>query len=247
MINADAELNRLRSQLNNSNWLPQEIDEIVDEASSDINEAILDIVSSAVADITDYAIELGAEEFLEDLDVVDVGGGFMITTRSGKTDYSFPERQMLPDLLKNAEISKEGKRYKVIPIGTSNRSPGRDIFSSMQQVQAAQQEARARIIQNNLDKRSQRAQAMASHFRSIISDKLQQLHQQRQLRREKTANVNPVKFVTASEKQDPTTNWVLPAKELDITGALMDMNKRIEEQVYEAVTSIISVYEAEFV
>ena len=67
MVNPDAELHRLRYTLSNSGWSIGEIDQIVDEASRDVNELILDIVSNAVAQATDYAQDIGAEEFMCDL------------------------------------------------------------------------------------------------------------------------------------------------------------------------------------
>lgn len=249
MLNPDAELNRLRWSLSNKDWLPNEVDEIVDQASTDVNNAILDVVSNAVAEATDYAIEIGADDFVEDIDVVDVGGGFQIVTKSGKTDYTKPARQMLPDLLKNAKVAEDGSRYKVIPVGARNKSvtPQKDIFSAMRATMEAQREARANLLQNNLDQRSARAQAMAKEFRNIVDQRLQMLHQRRSQRTDTgTHNTGKVDFATASSKQDPTTQWVIPEEKMDMTGYIMDMNKRIEESIYESVSFIIQSYEQEF-
>ena len=244
MINPDAEISRLRSYLDQRDWMPAEIDDILDLASNDINEIILDIVSNAVAEATDYALDLGAEEFIEDMDVIEVGGGFMISTLSGKTDFSIPERKMLNDLLKNAKVSKDGNRYKVIPVGgTESSQQPRDIFTVMRNRDSMLQEARATLNNESLDRRSARAQTMASHFRNIISSKLKERVIPRD--RQVETRVKP-NFRTASDKQDENTQWVIPAKEMDMTGYLMDMNKRIQESIYSSVMFIVESYEKEF-
>jgi hypothetical protein len=245
MINPDAEVNRLRSYLSQRSWMPSEIDEICDLASNDINEIILDIVSNAVAEATDYAIELGAEDFVEDLDVLEIGGGFMIGTRSGKTDYSTPEIKMLPDLVKNGDISEDGNRYKVIPIGKEStaRQP-RDIFSVLRSRDSMLQEARRNLNQQALDKRSARAQQMAGHWRDIVARKMQE--RVAVVKPKETTTIKKPEFKTASEKQDPETQWVIPAKEMDMTGFLMDINKRIQDSIYSSVMYIVDSYEKEF-
>jgi len=244
MINPDAEINGLRSYLSQRNWLQSEVEDILGLALNDINEIILDIVSTAVADATDYAIELGAEEFIEDMDIIEVGGAFMISTVSGKTDYSIPERKMLHDLLKNAKISEDGHRYKVIPIGsTETKRQPRDIFSVMRQRDSVIQEARSALNSQALESRSARAQTMASRFRSIINSKLTAQVSPGTI--EAKAKVKP-EFRTVSDKQDENTQWVLPAKEMDLTGYLMDANKGIQESIRSSVLFIIESYEREF-
>jgi hypothetical protein len=265
MINPDAEINRLRSFLGQRGWMQSEIDEICDLVANDINEVILDIVSNAIAETTDYALDIGAEEFIEDIDIIDTGSGYMISTISGKTDYSVPEMKMLPDLVKNGEVSADGDRYRVIPIGgrsSDNRDDNaqegistvgrnkfenrqaRDIFTMLQQKDATLQQARRNINQNALNNRSQRAQALASHWRDVIKSRTQQHTSSVQSKRA-GQDANP-EFRTASEKQDPQTQWVIPAKEMDMTGYIMDMNKRIQDGIYESVMFIISSYEKEF-
>jgi len=245
MINPDAELNRLRSYLGSRNWVPNEVEDIVQLATRDVNEIMLDIISNAVAEVTDYAADLGAEEFIEEMDVVEIGGGFMISTLSGRSDYSIPERRMMSDLLKGAKIAEDGSRYKVIPIGkTSTTKQPRDIFSVMQQRDSVLQEARQSLNQQALDHRSARAQTMASHFKDIINRKLQE-----RVRLSKpstsSAKEQPI-FRTVSDKQDESTQWVIPAKEMDMTGYLMDMNKKIQDSIYSSVLFIVESYEKEF-
>src|SRR5687768_16788256 len=158
MINPDAEINRLRYYLTQKNWLPHEVDQICDLVSRDVNEVILDIVASAVADATEYAESIGASEFIDEMDVIEVGGSFMVTTISGKLDYSQPEKQMLPHLLKNAKTSADGSRYRVIPVGgKKTETIPANIFSVLQDRQSRLREARAALQQYNEDTRSARA------------------------------------------------------------------------------------------
>lgn len=245
MINPDAEINRLRSYLGQKNWMPSEIEEILDLASRDMNEILLDIISNAVAEATDYAVDIGAEEFVEDLDVIETGGSFMISTRSGKTDYSIPERKMLNDLVKNGKTAADGSKYKVIPVGKEDttRQP-RDIFTMLRQKESILQEARRSLNEQALDKRSVRAQHMAGHFRNVISRKLEE--RVASVQPKKVTTTKQVEFRTASSNQDPNTSWVIPAKELDLTGYLMDMNKRVQDSIYSSVMLIVESYEKEF-
>jgi hypothetical protein len=243
MINPDVEIANLRHYLNGRGWLPQEIEDILDLASRDMNEVILDVVSNAVAEATEYAEDLGAAEFIEDIDVVEIGGGWMITTHSGKTDFSVPERKMLPDLVKNGKVSKDGNRYQVIPIGGKKEiTQPKDLFSTMRQQQVEQREARASLLDKSIDQRSARAQQMASHFRSIINRRLSDQHTGRKI----TVPTGDVVFKTASEKQDINTQWVSPAIERDMTGFLMDMNKRIDDTIDSSIRFIAESYEKEF-
>lgn len=243
MINPDIEIANLRHFLNGRGWLPQEIEDILDLASRDMNEIILDVVSNAVAEATEYAEELGATDFIEDLDVVEIGGGWMITTHSGRTDFSVPERKMLPDLIKDGKVSKDGDRYKVIPVGSKKEiSQPKDLFSTMRQQQVEQREARASLLDKSTDHRSARAQQMASHFRTMVDRRLSDQHVGRKI----TVPTGNVEFKTASEKQDVNTQWVAPAIERDMTGFLMDMNKRIDDTIDSSIRFIAESYEKEF-
>ena len=244
MINPDAELNRLRWRLQDAGWDYREIDDIVDDASNDINELILDIVSNGVAEATDYAQDIGAEEFIEEMDIEEAHGFFRIGTISGKLDYSTPKRQMLQDLLQGAEENPEtGIKSKVIPVGSSSKSkvPG-DIFSVMQERQARIDEARATLISNNLDKRSARANVMASRFRDILKQNLVSKRRDQEVR----VPTKDIEFRTVSSEQDPETQWVYPAKELDLTGYIMDLNQRMADTMMDVVPRLIDAYVEEY-
>jgi hypothetical protein len=228
----DSELHRLRGVLYNSDWEIDEIEEIMDQASKDVNEMILDIVENAVAEAVDYAQELGAEKFIEDIDIIEGGGYFRISTVSGITDYSTPKRQMLPSLLK-------GQESRVIPVGGKKETIYGDIFSVMKDRQKQIDEARASLIENNLDRRSNRANQLAGQFKSILQ---RNLVAKRTERKVNISSSQDIEFRTASIKQDPDESWVYPAKELDMTGFLMDLNSRMITILDSAVSDLIDNY-----
>jgi hypothetical protein len=245
MVNADAELNSLRMYLlDGRGWTPQEVEQICDLASRDMNEVMLDVVSNAVAEATDYAIEIGADEFVEDMDVISVGGTFMITTLSGSADYSTPEKQMLPHLLKNAERSPTtGNRYKVIPVGSTNTtSIPKSSFGVAQERQKRLREARDVLAQNTQDKRSARADAMVNKFREVMHRNLAV----KQEKQEAVHSNSDVTFRTATDKQNPSTDWVIPAKEMNLTGYLMELNKRVQDSIEQSVLYIVNSYKEEY-
>jgi hypothetical protein len=245
MINPDAELDRLRWRLQDSGWEYSEIETIVDEASGDVNELILDIVSNAVAEATDYAQDLGADDFIEEMDVQEAHGFFRISTISGKTDYSTPERQMLLDLLRNAKENPEtGIKSRVIPVGAGsgkNKVMG-DIFSVMKDRQAKIDQARSALIDNNMNNRSERAVAMASRFRDILGRNLADKRTEQKVQTPK----KDITFRTVSSEQNPAEDWVYPAKEMDLTGYLMDLNKRMEDSMVGVIPRLIDTYIEEY-
>ena len=49
-------------------------------------------------------------------------------------------------------------------------------------------------------------------------------------------------FRTATSKQDPTTQWVKPARDINITNDLMDINSRMSAQITNATQTIIHRY-----
>lgn len=242
-MSPDAELNRLRFSLYHSGWEQGEIDQIADDASRDINELILDVVENAVAEAVDYAQDLGAEEFIEQIDIQESNGYYKITTLTGVTDFSIPEKQMLEDLIKDApENPNTGNKNKVIPVGGRKAKVHGDIFSVMQDRQRKIQEARQSLVENSLDKRSARATQMASQFRSILQRNMPARRKDTPIKERSPAP----NFRTASSKQNPAESWVIPAKDMDMTGFLMELNHRIVTTLDSAVVQLIESYVEEY-
>ena len=238
MINPDAELNRLRYELRQKGLSLSEVDELCDSASQDINELILDITSNAIESAIAYAEDIGAEAFISDMDIIDVGGGYMISTRSGVTNFSIPERKMLPDLVKNGKTSEDGNKYKVIPITKKQEEQViTDIFTVQKQRDAQINHIRSTINNKSID-RSERAKMMADEWRKSININMSS----RPAKRKIEVKSADVVFRTASESQDPNTSWIYPAKDMDMTGFLMDLNKKMQQDVYFSVINVIQAY-----
>lgn len=240
MINPDLELDRLRWNLQNKNWEPQEIDSIVDMAAEEINNTILDVVSNASATAISHAEMIGAQDFIFDVDIVQEGSMYFIRTKSGKTDFSIPRTENLPNLLKNGKPTKDGGKYKIIPMREKKPKIGLSSFDTMAEQQRQIDAARGAIIENNRNNRSARANAMADQFRQGLAKNIaarQKVHAE---------ETGPVQFRTASSKQDPTTQWVIPEIDRDMTQYLVDLNDRIKEVVTESVLTIIKFYETEY-
>jgi len=243
MLNPDMELQRLRWHLSRKDIPEDFIDNLVDAASDDMNNAILDAVASFMTEAVEHAEELGAHEFANEIDAIEQGGIYQIVTISGRTDYSTPERQMRDSLLRGAKVSKDGSRYRVIPIGDKSNS-GSSVTSIFQDQKIRQgMIASAReSIQNELTtSRSNRTGAMTDGFRKMI-----------QRHRTTTSNFNSGKsaksstatvFRTVTDKQDPTTNWVMPAKDMDMSEYLRDLNGTLATHIVDTVTMIIRQYE----
>lgn len=257
MIDPDFELDRFRQRMIQDNLASQhEIEDIVFETLMAVNEAILMSISEAVAEVTDYAINIGCEEFLAELEVVENGPSWVIASTSGKTDFSIPARPMLPHLLKNAKVAKDGSQYKVIPVGKSDGKAARRMTSLhevLQRRQADINEARAALHRKTMDSRSARANDMASAFSDIIKSTLQDraefykgaIASQREAKA-KPAPSGGQEYRTATSKQDESTQWVIPAREMDMTGMLNDVNAKIAVQHDQAILTIIESYEHKY-
>ena len=248
MISPDAEVSRLRSYLTSLGVSYRDIDTVCDAAASDINEAILTIVSDAMTDAVAYAVDRDIDEFIEDIDVQDYGGMYQIITKSGKTDYSVPERQMLNSLLKNADVAPDGTRYKRIPIGGSTsekRTMGKNIFDDQRELQSRIADARASLRENLRDNKSSRSNSMTETFRKMVRENMAKRKQFYTAPRDKTSTGTP-EIRTVTDKMDPETQWVIPAKDMDMTGYLVDINNRIQQEIYQTVTTIVTEYERLF-
>jgi hypothetical protein len=64
--------------------------------------------------------------------------------------------------------------------------------------------------------------------------------------RQVPAPTKDITFRTASSEQDPETDWVYPAKELDLTGYIMDLNSRMSDTMSDVVPKLIETYIEEY-
>lgn len=219
----------LRRSLRAKNKSADRIDELVYRAENDLNIAILDIVTDNLQQVQQLAIEYGIDDFVENVHIQANGGSFDIAISGGKTDFSTPAVEMLPSLLRTGKTSKDGSIYKVIPLPTIREFKTRSL-SNVDAMQARAEEIKNERIDHNrmLDAGRMTKSLAASAPRA-------------QMNIETTPAVGK-EFRTATSKQDQTTQWVKPARDINITNELMDINSRMSAQIRDVTQSIIHRY-----
>ena len=236
-MDIDFEIQKLKHKLINDGLEPDEVEEICDEASIEISDFIVDAVANALNEAEELGSSMNAKQFLSELKAINVGGTFQITTDTGKTDYSEPEKQMLPNLLKRGKTSKDGSIYKRIPI-PKNKMPVSSYQLSVDM--SKEQELKKQSLRDEikgtigLRKITKAADAYVDSYASTRSKKKEQRQSIRSA---------DVEIRTASSKQDPATRWVIPPKEMDLTSGLTDINSRLRNNIENTVIDIIRRYE----
>jgi hypothetical protein len=219
----------LRQALNRKNKSDDRIDELVYRAESDLNIAILDIVTDNLQQVQQLAVEYGIDDFVENVSIQAVGGSFEIAIIGGKTDFSTPREEMLPSLLRTGKTSKKGMVYKVIPLPTIREYKTRSLSS----VDAMQSRA-AEIKRERID-----------HNKTLDAGRMTKAFAATAPKAKMNVEVHPAvgkEFRTATSKQDPTTQWVKPARDINITNDLMDINSRMSAQITNVTQTIIHRY-----
>lgn len=219
----------LRQTLRMKNKSADRIDEIVYRAEHDLNVAILDIVTDNLQQVQQLAVEYGIDDFVENVHIQANGGNFDIAITGGKTDFSTPSVEMLPSLLRTGKTSKDGSVYKVIPLPTIREFKTRSL-SNVDAMQARAEEIKKERIDQN---RALDAGRMARNLATSAP------------RAKMEVEVTPAvgkEFRTATSKQDQTTQWVRPARDINITNELMDINSRMMAQITSATQSIVHRY-----
>lgn len=137
MTNKDLELFRLREKLKSKGLSESAIENIVRQADIEIQQKMQD----AMKDAMDQAIEAGVEKesasFINELRPAP--GAFILETESGNTSFKEPPFPMLPYLLRNPKIAKDGTLYKVIPVGASSDNKPKisnNIFDAQKNINA---------------------------------------------------------------------------------------------------------------
>jgi hypothetical protein len=197
------------------------------EAELEIVQEMKNIVEVAVYDVVNIGSGMDADEFLAQISLNHENGYVQIGTDSGTLDFSRPKTPMLPWLLKNAKVAKDGSRYKVIPVGSSKddkpKKQAKDISSGI----SSMMQARPSKLENMAQQISQQFNVSASRPTNRTEVK--------------TMNTSN-EFRVASDKQDPDTNWVLPEKKLDLSGAVMEINNRIRDDINRIADGIVNQY-----
>lgn len=223
-------LTSLRNFLESIGLRQDEVSERVRSAADEIRAAMNSIVENAVYEAENYGSSIGADEFLAQIRLNADSGYIEISTDSGATDFSKPQYPMLPWLLNNAKTAKDGSRYKIIPVGGTSSNPkptpqARNIAEGLSAMSSGEAPASAM------------AETMAAAFTQGSSSGMAQ--------RQKPASTAKPEFRVASSKQDPSRQWVIPAKDLDMTGTLMTLNATIRSEIDKACSDIVNKYEVE--
>jgi hypothetical protein len=242
MIDANSEISRLRQSLRFKNLSETIIDSICDDVAAEISDITTDLLASAMSE----AVEAGqSTEFVEDIKSIRSGSTFNIVTQSGKTDYSEAPFPMLPKMLQNAKIAKDGSLYKVIPLKQKTDAPGRtQIFSeqALRDIENARKMAKSNRTNDN------RGSSSPNAMKGMDTMSAMQVISKSRQKTEKTssANVQQVNFRTVSSKQDPNTQWMHPGKKEDMGPTLRNINANLHDAIDSAIMEVIRKFEGEY-
>jgi len=230
-----SELSQLHSDLMRSGFNIAEAQTICGEAESEISGLIALIVENAVDDALSYSVSIGADEFVDDMTLIDSGDGvFTISTHSGNLDYSSDKVEMLPHLLSNPKIAQDGHKYKTIPI-TDSPNVKRSMFDVLQNSKNKQD-----LKRTDLKKNGNSALAAA---KARIAQKAAAMAAAKQ----NASSSGEPNFRTASEKQDKAVMWVKPEKDADMSSFIEDLNRNIMSQSSDTINDIMISYRFNYI
>lgn len=251
MIDARTEIDNLRQRLRMKNLSESVINTICDEVSRDISIATSDILASSMDEAVAVGADYRAPDFIEELRAVRTGPTYEITTDSGRTDFSEPPFPMLPRLLKNAKVAQDGSMYKVIPMkqkSTSNNILAVTTEAALTNINNARRIAKE---QRDADKENHRGSVAPDAMKGMDTfSAMQQINRSRHIatnnRRQEQTSAAVINFRTASSKQDPSRQWVMPAKHKDLSSPLREINMRMHNEIDSVIQDIIRRYEGMF-
>lgn len=123
---------------------PEEVVSVVIRgAQQQIVKAVDQIINNYISEAKQEGIAKGVDDFVQQLRATHLGSSYSIITDSGKTDFTTPPFPMLPKLLKNAKVAKDGSTYKVIPMKPNkNKKKSRSTVDIMRQINAERKATR---------------------------------------------------------------------------------------------------------
>lgn len=250
MLDANMEIDKLRQRLRFKNLNEQVISSICEDVARDISMAATDIL----ADAMEQAVQAGAEaksvDFINELKVVQSTHHFSIDTESGRHDFSEPPFPMLPKLLKNAKVAKDGSQYKVIPLRAKGqkKSSGRmavtteAALKNINEARRIAKEERDARAEDFVGKIAPDALKGMSTFAALQA--INEVRKAFPTMTSKEKSTEPVMaFRTASSKQDASTKWVQPARPANMGPALHDINSRMQNSLDNLIEDIIRRHE----
>lgn len=195
----------------------EEQEDMRQQIVGDISSVIKSLVSSAISELQD----LGVEDAITHLELSGVSGYPELRSDTGNFDFSTPPTPMLPWLLKNAKVAKDGTLYKRIPIGGggSKEKRTKDISSGIDRM-------------NSISPMEDMASEMAASFNAGATPIKKMVEKQG----------GEVHFRTATSKQDPSKDWVLPSKEQNLSFQVQAINQRLRADIDLEVEAIIRGY-----
>lgn len=239
MLDPNAEISRLRQRLRFKGLSDSVVDSICDEAAAEISATTADLLADAMNDAVNAGGDAMSVDFIDELRAAKFGSSYQITTDSGNTDFSQAPFPMLPRLLKNAKVAKDGSLYKVIPIkqkNTGEKASGvaKTTEAAMQNINNARKQAKEEKVNENRGYASQNAMKGMDTVAAM-----QQVSKTRSSKYNDKDTEVTVNFRTASSKQDPNTQWVNPGKKADMSGALNNINANLQDSIDRAIDEII--------
>jgi len=217
-------LYRFEYELKSKGLMPGEISTHVQNLSNIIHGQIANLITQYMQEIRQIAIERDALDFLQQLSLEDFGDYLSIATTSGQLDFEKPGYPNLPWLLQNPKISKDGYGYKVIPIG--KKTPHTKTIS-VKKVPSIRD-------MNKFDSSQDITSSIASNFNRESTLESITINKQE--------TSPPVAFRTASEKQNPNISWKIPSKKKKMSDVVIDMNRKIKNEIYSIINNSIIQY-----
>lgn len=247
MLDANTELNRLRQALRFKNFSESLVNEIINDASKEISIATSDILADAMSQAVNVGGEIMSTDFINELKSIRSGSSFDIVTSSGRTDFSEPPFPMLPKLLKNAKVAKDGSLYKVIPIRQSSGKTRNKVVvtteAALQNINEARYKAKEeREIEKESD-RSLSFDPLKGGDTFITAMNLNTFRNNGSSSKRERSNEPIVAFRTASSKQDANTQWVNPGRSANVGGRLREINMNMNNEIDNAIKNIVRKYE----
>jgi hypothetical protein len=242
MLDPNAEIMRLRQRLRFKNLSESVIDSICDEAAAAISNRTSDILADAMNEAVNAGGDVMSIDFIDQIRAVRSGSSFQIATDSGQTDFSEAPFPMLPSLLKNAKVAKDGSLYKVIPIkqktSNSNSSIAKTTEAAMQNINNARKAAKVELGETA---RSHSSPDVMKGMGTVAA--MQEISKTRNSNKKEKSTGPTINFRTASSKQDPAVSWVHPGKKVDLTGALNNINANLQDDIDKAIDEVVRQYE----
>ena len=217
-------LNRLKNDLVSKGYSNSEVDDILRDATQEIDSETRSLVADALSQAENAADSMQATEFLDQINLNTSSGYIEISTDSGQLDFSTPPVPMIDWMLRsgNVKTTKDGKdQYKVIPMGKSSgySVSVKDVGSGIASIK--------------------NGQSMADVTMGIAKDfGLSATTVQRKLK-----DPSPVSgYATVSSAQKGTGQWDKKATKKDMRPAVDEINYQLRSKIEEVCKNVTDRY-----